>query len=76
MAYGYMRLDPVEQCKNALGYYDKLIAVAMEKGYTKDQAIELLKVYGLFGIESNTYRQKRQKSKKAEARQVKVSAMQ
>ena len=56
MAYGYMRLDPVEQCKNALGYYDKLIAVAMEKGYTKDQAIELLKVYGLFGIESNTYR--------------------
>ncbi len=76
MAYGYMRLDPVEPFKNALGYYDKLIAVAMEKGYTKDQAIELLKVYGIFSIESNTYRQKRQKSKKAEARQVKASAMQ
>ena len=53
MAYGYMRSDPVEQFRNSLGYYDKLIAIAMEKGYTKDQAIELLKVHGLFGIESN-----------------------
>ncbi len=32
------------------------MAVAMEKGYTKDQTIELLKVYALFAIDSNAYR--------------------
>lgn len=52
MAYGYMRPDPVEQFKNALGHYNKLILAAIEQGYTEDQAIELLKVYALFCIDS------------------------
>lgn len=56
MAYGYMRPDPVEAFRNALGHYEKLIAVAMEEGYTEDQAIELLKVYGLFSIDSDVSR--------------------
>lgn len=54
MSYGYMVPDPVEQFKSALGHYDKLICAAMEQGYTKDQAIELLKVYGIFSIDRNT----------------------
>ncbi len=29
-----------------------MIAAAMEEGFTRAEAIELLKIYGLFGIES------------------------
>ena len=53
MSYGYMRPDPVDQFRNAIGHYKKLIDAAMEQGFTEDQAIELLKVYGLFSIDSN-----------------------
>ena len=53
MAYGYQRPDPVQAFRNAVGHYKKLIAVAVEEGFTEDQAIELLKVYGLFSIESS-----------------------
>lgn len=34
------------------------MAVAMEKGYTKDQTIELLKVYALFAIDGAIEKQK------------------
>lgn len=47
MPYGYVPVDPVKVFQNVLGHYDKLINVAMEMGYTKDQAIELLKVWAL-----------------------------
>ncbi len=52
MAYGYMRQDPVEQFKDAVGHYGDLILAAMQMGYTEEEAIELLKVYALFGMAS------------------------
>ena len=36
---------PEEAFLRALDLYDRLINAAMDKGYTKDQAIELLKTY-------------------------------
>lgn len=51
MSYGYMRPDPVKVFRNTLEYYEKLIDEAVKMGYTKDQAIELLKVWALEGIE-------------------------
>ncbi len=51
MSYGYVPVDPVKVFRNTLGYYEGLIHAAMEAGYTKDQAIELLKVWALKGIE-------------------------
>lgn len=51
MSYGYMRPDPVKVFWDTLGYYEKLIDEAEKMGYTKDQAIELLKVWALKGIE-------------------------
>ncbi len=51
MPYGYVPVDPVKVFQNVLGHYDKFINVAIEMGYTKDQAIELLKVWALKGIE-------------------------
>lgn len=50
MSYGYVPVDPVKVFQNVLGHYDKLINAAMEMGYTKNQAIELLKVWALKGI--------------------------
>lgn len=52
MAYGYMRPDPVEQFKNAVGHYGDLILAAVQMGYTEEEAIELLKVYALFEMVS------------------------
>lgn len=52
MAYGYMRQDPVEQFKDAVGHYGDLILAAMQMGYTEEEAIELLKVYALFSMAS------------------------
>lgn len=36
---------PEQAFLSALDMYDRLIRATMDKGYTKDQAIELLKVY-------------------------------
>lgn len=52
MAYGYMRPDPVEQFKDAVGHYGDLILAAVQMGYTEEEAIELLKVYALFEMAS------------------------
>ena len=52
MAYGYMRSDSAEQFREAGRYDNTLITVAMEEGFTREEAIELLKVYGLSGINS------------------------
>lgn len=53
MAYGYMRPDPKEAFRNVIRYYRELIDIAVDEGYTEEQAIELLKVWMLEGIESN-----------------------
>ncbi|WP_257419825.1 hypothetical protein [Enterocloster bolteae] len=48
-----MRPDPKEAFRNAIRYYGELIDIAVEEGYTEEQAMELLKVWALVGIESN-----------------------
>lgn len=53
MACGYMRPDPKEAFRNTIRYYRELIDIAVREGYTEEQAIELLKVWMLAGIESN-----------------------
>ena len=52
MAYGYMRPDPVEQFRGAVGHYKLLIAVAIEEGFTRAEAIELINIWQLAGISS------------------------
>ena len=54
MAYVLNRPDPVDAFRNWLRCQSKLIAVAEQEGYTREQAIELLKAYALNGIEDNT----------------------
>lgn len=54
MAYGYQRPDPKEAFRKGIRYYRELMDIAMEEGYTEDQAMELLKVWALTGIECNT----------------------
>ncbi len=53
MAYGHMRPDPVELFKNTVGYYKKLIDATQAEGFTRQEAIELLKIYALCGIEDD-----------------------
>ena len=42
----------MQQFRGAVGHYKLLIAVAMEEGFTRAEAIELLKIYGLLSIDS------------------------
>ncbi len=42
----------MEQFRSAVGHYKLLIAAALEEGFTREEAIELLKIYGLFSIDS------------------------
>lgn len=56
MAYGYMVTDPKEQFRRAICYYSELIVVAMQSGYTKEEAIKLLEIYALFSIQSSVDR--------------------
>lgn len=53
MAYGYMRPDPVGLFRDWLRYQQRLIAVAMEEGYTRQEAIEMLKIHQLDSIRDN-----------------------
>lgn len=62
MPYGYMRPDPVEIFRKQAAFYQQLIAVAETQGFTRQEAIEILKVAAmkeveeaLAGIERNTY---------------------
>ena len=50
MAYWRNLNEPIEAFKRSLGVYDQLISAAMEDGYTQEQAIELLKVWGLLSV--------------------------
>ncbi|WP_313341172.1 hypothetical protein [Lacrimispora sp.] len=44
------RLDPADAFRNWLKYQTELVSIAMQAGYTRDQAIEMLKIYTLEGI--------------------------
>ena len=46
-------LTPLERFKSALEIYKEMITEAALQGYTRDQAIEILKVYMLADIKSN-----------------------
>ena len=54
MSYGYTRPDPKEAFRSWLTYHRDLIKIAVEEGFTRDQAIEMLKAYFLNGVEDNT----------------------
>lgn len=53
MAYNYQRPDPKVLFRNWLKYQSELIGVAVQEGFTREEAIEMLKVYCLNGIEGN-----------------------
>ena len=44
MSYGYMRPDPVTLFADRAGFYRKLIEAAEKEGFTRQEAIEILKV--------------------------------
>ena len=46
-------LTPLERFKSALEIYNEMITETELQGYTRDQAIEILKVYMLADIKSN-----------------------
>ena len=56
MACKYQQQDPKETFRNSVKFMTKLIEVAEQEGYTRTEAIELLKIYALNGIDSNTGR--------------------
>ena len=43
----------VEAFRRALGFYDRMVFIAMEHGYTQDQAVELVKVWALLTVASS-----------------------
>lgn len=42
--------EPIETFKTSLGIYGQMVAAAMEQGYTKAQALELVKVWALMTV--------------------------
>jgi hypothetical protein len=54
MAYINNRPDLADAFRNWLKYQSELIAISMQEGYTEEQAIEMLKIYALEGIKTNT----------------------
>lgn len=54
MAYEYNRPDPKDAFRNWLRFQSDLLIIATQEGYTEEQAIEMLKIYALEGIKTNT----------------------
>lgn len=54
MAYGYAVSDPHKVFRSWVQYQSELIDIAVGEGYTRQEAIEILKVWKLYGIEDNT----------------------
>lgn len=54
MAYEYNRPDPADAFRNWLRFQSGLLIIATQEGYTEEQAIEMLKIYALEGIKTNT----------------------
>lgn len=52
MSYGYQRSDPVKLFADRAGYYMQMIQAAEQQGFTRQEAIEILKVDNLHLIES------------------------
>ena len=50
MAWGYTNTDPVKTFSNQVEFYAKLIQAAEAQGFTRQEAIELLKVDKLHAI--------------------------
>ena len=53
MAYGYMRPDPVKAFRDCAGFYQQMIAAAESQGFTRQEAIELLKIQALRSIDDD-----------------------
>lgn len=53
MAYGYMVSDPKEQFRRAIQYYKELMQIALQEGYTRDEAFKLLEIHALYSIRSS-----------------------
>ena len=56
MAYGYMVTDPKEQFRRTIRYYKELMQIALQEGYTRDEAIKLLEIHALYSIQSSVER--------------------
>lgn len=54
MSYGYQRPDPEVIFKNWVQYQKKLLQIAYEQGFTREEALRLLEIWKLAGIEDNT----------------------
>lgn len=50
MAYGYQRVDPREVFRSSVKYWKELIEIAMEEGFTREEAMQLLIVDQLDAI--------------------------
>ncbi len=50
MACGYQRTDPIKLFSDMIGFYAKQIQAAEAQGFTRQEAIELLKVEKLHNI--------------------------
>ena len=53
MTYGRAQLDVKKTFRDWLTFQRDLIDIAVEEGFTRDQAVEMVKAYYLYGIESN-----------------------
>lgn len=53
MAYGYQRVDPREVFRGSVKYQKELIEIAMEEGFTREEALQLLIVDQLDAIRDN-----------------------
>ncbi len=54
MTYGRAQLDVKKTFRDWLTFQCDLIDIAVEEGFTRDQAVEMLKAYFLSEIDVNT----------------------
>lgn len=54
MTYGRAQLDVKKTFRDWLNFQRDLIDIAVEEGFTRDQAVEMLKAYFLSEIDVNT----------------------
>ncbi len=52
MAYGYRPSGPVELFYSRAGFYQELIKAAESQGFTREEALEILKIDALRSIAS------------------------
>lgn len=54
MAYGYQRPDPEVVFRNWVKYQRDLQLIAIEEGFSEEEAMKLLEIWQLAGIQDNT----------------------